>query len=81
MNLKDLKVKSFVTNLEHGNSETVKGGLAPVGGNKTVPVTVHLQCASQLGLISDCCPSEYRTACESGNIICYEEKEPEKYKM
>lgn len=82
MNLKDLKVKSFVTNMDNEISETVKAGAAiPGDGVVTVPFSFNIQCASALGLISQCCPSEYRTACESGNLTCYEEKDPEKVRF
>ena len=82
MNLKNLKVKSFVTNIENETSETVKAG-GPVSANcpLTIPFSRNIHCVSDLGLISQCCPSEYRTACESGNITCYEEKEKDKFKL
>ena len=83
MNLTNLKVKSFVTKIESPSSETVKGGLS--GNNPACrPVqkwTEQIDCISQgIGFQSDCCPSEYGPACESGNITCYDEKDPVKIK-
>ena len=76
LNLRNLEVKSFVTSLDSHASHTIAGGLANIGGGLGVDkVTIQAGCQSGW---QPCQPSEYMTACQTGNMDCYEEKEPDR---
>lgn len=76
-NLQDLKVKSFVTSLDGHDSRTIAGGLINVGGVNVDKISIQAGCQSDWQ--GPCQPSEYMTACQTGDTNCYAEAERQKY--
>ena len=69
MNLNDLKVTSFVTNLDKASEETVKGG-APTTSNINQWTNGFPTCHVSLDPRKCTGHSELAAACQSGNIKC-----------